>query len=364
MPRPLTLFTPGPVEIPDLVRAWLADPPVRYHRQAAFAEMMGRTERWLRELLDLGDDVFATVLATTGTGANEAVLQMLAARGPGVIVSNGFFGDRLLLQAARSRCEHVVFRADPSRPLDPEALAAFLSTAGAAWCYFVGHETRTGLLNPIDAVAAAAKRHVAVVAADVISAAYALPVELRHVDIAVASSAKGIMAVPGLGIVFVRDGAWSPGRDGVYLDLHAEALVQRRDRQPRFAQPVALHAALHAACLHLREIGLAAHHARIQRQMAVLVDHLETLGCPARLAPAHRSNVAVNFDLPPGLDYPTFAAALEANGCYALYGIPGDASHFQLSTMGDLADTDVAHLCQALTRTLATGRASHSAGLS
>jgi hypothetical protein len=56
--------------------------------------------------------------------------------------------------------------------------------------------------------------------------------------------------------------------------------------------------------------------------------------------------------LPPRLDYATFARRLEQQGYYVLYGIPGDASMFQLSTMGDLTNAHVSGLKGALGRVL------------
>jgi len=223
------------------------------------------------------------------------------------------------------------------------------------WLYFVQHETRTGLLNPT-----IRRRPGLAVAADVVSAAWAMPVDLDALDVAVASSAKGIMAVPGLGIVFVRQGLLDElGRGGYYLDLVEETRTQRQKRQPRFAQPVALHAALHAACLHLEAVGVAAHQARIRRQLGEIE---AGLGLAPLLPAAFSGGVAVNFGLPAGWVYADFAAKLEAEGYYLLYGIPGDPSHFQVSTMGDLTDEDVAGLVSAVTRVLGFDSARGSVG--
>src|SRR5690606_8164356 len=145
--------------------------------------------------------------------------------------------------------------------------------------------TRAGLTNPLEAIGKLCKARGRFVAVDVISSAYAYPIDLEaaEVDLATASSAKAIMAAPGLGIVFTKhasvpalEAAGKPR--GYYLDVTAEYRKQVTDSQARFAQPVALHAALNAACHHLQEQGIAAHHARIQRQMRQLTDHLHGLG--------------------------------------------------------------------------------------
>jgi aspartate aminotransferase-like enzyme len=167
--------------------------------------------------------------------------------------------------------------------------------------------------------------------------------------------------VPGLGVVFVKLATLpllaAHPRPTYYFDLVAETEKQKKGAETRFAQPVALHAALHAACLRMKQIGIAQHFARIQRQMETLRQHLEGLGLPAQLDPAHRSNVAVNFRLPKGLEYPEFARRMEAEGYYMLYGIPGDLTHFQLSTIGDLTDEHVSGIMAAFDRVLGEKRA-------
>jgi aspartate aminotransferase-like enzyme len=247
------------------------------------------------------------------------------------------------------------------RPLD---LAAVETALGAnpdlRWLFYISHETRAGLVNPMVEIGRLGKRHGLVVAADVVSSAFAYPIDLEGagLDLAVTSSAKAIMGVPGLAMVFVRLAALPALRGahrprGYYLDLVAETDKQRQELAPRFAQPVALHAALRAACLHLKQVSPERHMQRIRAQMEELTAHLEALGAPAQLPPQHRSWIATNFRLPRGLEYPDFARRLEAEGYYVLYGIPGDLTHFQLSTIGDLAPEHVSGMKAALSRILA-----------
>ena len=356
------LFTPGPVRIPPRVAEYLAHPPCNYHRQEAFREMFAENQRSLKQLVGIVDHdaYFATIMTATGTGANEACLLAMQGLGKGLIATNGFFGDRVVDQARQNGIEHVVLASDHDRPLDPAALGAALDRdPSIRWVFFVSHETRTGLVNPLEALGQACKQRGRMVAADAISSSFAYPVDLEasQIDLVTASSAKAIMAAPGLGIVFTRIASLpalkAAGKPhGYYLDVVAECEKQRAEQQPRFAQPVVLHAALRAACLHLEEVGIAAHHARIQRQMRTLIDFLATLGVEPLLDERYRSNIAVNFRLPPGLPYRDFALRMEELGYYCLYGIPGDQSHFQLSTIGHLTDGDIAGVTAALRQVL------------
>jgi beta-phosphoglucomutase len=357
------LFTPGPVRVPPAVTRALAEPPCNYHRQDGFRAMREEIERAIPALLGIRDAAAyrTAVFTATGTGANEACLLALAGTGPGLIAANGFFAARLAEQAARNGIAHRVVERPADRPLDPAEIDRALAAAPELrWLYVVSHETRAGLQNPLGEIGAVARRRRVALAADVVSSAFAYPIDLEGagVDLAVTSSSKAIGAAPGLGIVLVRaaflDRLRAARGAGYYLDLVAECDRQAHDAQPRFAQPVALYAALAAACAHLRAIGIDEHMARMQRQMRRIVVHLDGLGIKPSLAAPHRSGVAVNFRLPRSLRYPEFARRMQAEGYYLLYGPPGDDGQFQVSTIGDLHDDHVAGLCAALTRVLSS----------
>lgn len=357
------LFTPGPVRVPPLVAEYLSSPPCNYHRQDAFQEMFVQTERDLKSLVGIRDGAayHATVMTATGTGANEACILALAKAGRGLIAENGFFGSRVVDQAKQNALDFAVVKGPHDRPLDPDAIAAALDKDPSInWVFFVTHETRTGLKNPMEEIGRVCKQRGKLVAADAISSAYAYPIDIEgsQIDLVTASSAKAIMAAPGLGIVFVKRASVpaikAGGKpSGYYLDVIAEHEKQVADQQTRFAQPVVLHAALHAACMYLLEQGIENHMARIQRQMASLIEHLAKLDLHPLLDERFRSNIAVNFRLPANLTYAAFAKQLEQRGYYCLYGIPGDQSHFQLSTIGCLTDADIRGVESALSAVLA-----------
>ena len=359
----LILFTPGPVRTPPLVADYLKSPPCNYHRQDAFSQMLRETEHDVKTLLGIRqpDDYIAALLTATGTGANEGCMLAFERLGKGLIPYNGWFGSRLADQVKQNGMNVEILELPHDRPMDPAAVAAALDKDPTIkWVFFVSHETRAGMKNPMEAIGQVCHERGRMVGADMISSAYAYPVDLEaaKLDLATASSAKAIMAAPGIGIVFVKKasiaalrGAGKPR--GYYLDVVAEAERQAAESQPRFAQPVVLHAALRAACIHMKEVGIANHMARIQRQMAELTAHLGAMGVHPILDAAYRSNIAVNYRLPAGHTYKTFAKAMESRGYFCLYGIPGDQTHFQLSTIGDIRDEHIAGVKRALTEVLA-----------
>jgi 2-aminoethylphosphonate-pyruvate transaminase len=324
--------------------------------------MFVETERLLKQLLGIkqSDAYYSTVATATGTGVNEACMLALEPLGKGLVLGNGYFGSRCIDQARQNGIAFDTLESAHDRPLDPDALAKKLDAdPSIKWVFFVSHETRAGLMNPIEELGKVAKARGRMVAADMISSAYSykLDLEASGVDLATASSAKAIMAAPGLGIVFTKKASIptlkAAGKPrGYYLDIVAEYEKQSTDNQTRFAQPVCLHAALNAACHELVDRGIDNHYARIQRQMKTLTDHLHTMGIEPLLDAKYRSNIAVNFRLPAGKTYSDFAKRMQGEGYFCLYGIPGDQTHFQLSTIGDLTDAHVDGVKRALSRVL------------
>jgi 2-aminoethylphosphonate-pyruvate transaminase len=359
----LILLTPGPVRIPERVAHALSHPPCNYHRQEAFTQMFVETERLLKQLVGIKnpDAYYSTVMTATGTGVNEACLLALEPLGKGLVLHNGFFAARAVDQAKQNNIAIDVLESAHDRPLDPDAVAKRLDAdPSIKWVFFVSHETRAGLTNPLEAIGKVCKQRNKMVAADVISSAYAYPIDLEasQVDLATASSAKAIMAAPGLGVIFTKKASVAAlkaaGRPrGYYLDVVSEYEKQVKESQTRFAQPVALHAALNAACHHLADQTIEKHHGRIQAQMKTLTDHLAKLGIEPLLDAKYRSNIAVNFRLPAGRTYNDFASRMQGEGFFCLYGIPGDQSHFQLSTIGDLTADHIGGARDALSAVLA-----------
>src|SRR5688500_12302639 len=183
MPRDeLILFTPGPVRIPPSVAHALSHPRCNYHRQDAFRDMFKDTEVALKQLIGIqrADDYYATVMTATGTGANEACLLALEPLGKGLVVNNGFFAARAVDQARQNNIAIETLDLPIDTPIDVKAVEAVLARdASIKWVFFVSHETRAGLRNPLEALGRMCKQRGLFVAADVISSAFAYPIDLE-----------------------------------------------------------------------------------------------------------------------------------------------------------------------------------------
>lgn len=209
---------PGPVELAPAVRAAMSQPPIS-HRGAPFLAMHARVVGGLRALLGARE---VALMVGTGTLANDAVGARLAAWGaPGLVLSNGEFGNRLADHARRHGLDHEVLRAPWGQTHDLDALAARLRQSGAAWVWAVHGETSTGVLTDLARLAAITTEHGARLCLDAVSTIGAVPVDLAGVTMASGVSGKALGAPAGLS--FVAYGDLPPATRPVprYLDLDA-----------------------------------------------------------------------------------------------------------------------------------------------
>jgi aspartate aminotransferase-like enzyme/predicted N-acetyltransferase YhbS len=210
-------FLPGPVPLTPAVREAFARPPV-YHRDTEFQASFCRTKSRLCRLTR-ADRV--EILVGTGTLANDAVAAQLSLlESPGVVLSNGEFGRRLIDHARRHRLSHVPIESAWGSPLNLKAAAEAVRQTGAAWVWAVASETSTGMLNDLAALRSFAGTHNLKLCLDCVSAIGAIPLNLSSVYLASGASGKALASYPGLSFVFYdHDLEPQPERLPRYLDV-------------------------------------------------------------------------------------------------------------------------------------------------
>jgi len=217
-------FLPGPVPIAPEVRAAFQRAPA-YHRDRDFSRTFASTKA---RLCRLAGAERAEILLGSGTLANDAVAAQLSLAGaPGVVLSNGEFGRRLIDHARRHRLPHVAVESSWGQPLDLAAAADAARRTGARWIWAVASETSTGMLNDLDALKALARGQGLALCLDCVSAIGAVPIALDGVYLASGASGKALASYPGLCFVFyAHDIAPEPERLPRYLDLGYYAAKQ------------------------------------------------------------------------------------------------------------------------------------------
>jgi aspartate aminotransferase-like enzyme len=139
----------------------------------------------------------------TGTLANDAVAAQIESwKSPGLVLSNGAFGERLVDHAKRFRLPFRVMKADWGKAFDPRSLREALRVEPTEWIWAVHGETSTGVLNDLDVLKSAAREVGAKVCLDAVSSVGVAPIDLTSVALASSVSGKGLASFPGLAFVF------------------------------------------------------------------------------------------------------------------------------------------------------------------
>lgn len=209
---------PGPVmTTPDVDHAF-AEPAIS-HRSPAFLAEMRHVRAQLCELTGARD---VQVMPGSGSLANAVVAAQLSLLDmPGLVLSNGAFGDRLAGDAKRACLDFTVYPQTWGAAFDADhldELATVLPAGG--WLWAVHHETSTGMLNALEPLKTIASKHGLRLCLDCVSSLGAVPVDLRGIYLATGTSGKGLGGYPGLGLVF-HDYAPKSATESLpgYLDL-------------------------------------------------------------------------------------------------------------------------------------------------
>lgn len=252
----------GPTELPPQVLAALSRQVIS-HRSREFSGLLLGVQDKLARVV--GGAAGTAVLTASGTGAMEAACAALVAREDRLLLlSAGHYGDLFGAIARRYSGAVDVLRFPPGHCVDVDDLRRALQRTRYAAVIATHSDSSTGVLHPLRQIAACVREHSnALLLADGVSSvgtAEVLPAAWG-VDALVAGTQKGLMAPPGMSVVYLGEAAIakiaSHPSPGHYLDLGAALEHGRRGATP-FTPAVNLVFALDAALDLLLAEGLPA----------------------------------------------------------------------------------------------------------
>jgi len=213
MDRPEIILAPGPTPIPPEVLLAQGSPLV-YHRGPGFGTLMRDVTVRLKELYRT-DRADVLLMTSSGTGGLESAVQNVLSPDDEVLVPlAGYFSERWtkLAKAYGLRVRTIDY--DWGRKVVPDELAAALAERPAKAVLLTQSETSTGVIQPIEALARAARQAGALVIVDVVSSLGAVPFDFDGwgIDVAVGGSQKALSASPGLAFVAISERAWEAHR--------------------------------------------------------------------------------------------------------------------------------------------------------
>jgi len=357
----MLLLNPGPVTLSERVRRSLSQPDL-CHRESEFFDLQDEARRRLLTTYALDPAEWAAVLMTaSGTAAVESMVAALVPQsGRLLIVENGVYGERMALICSQYGIAHERVVGDWMRAPDQAAIAAQLASrpkdAGFTHVAIVHHETTTGRLNELGALAASCREHGAALLVDAVSSFGAEAIDFTHPALsAVAATAnKCLHGVPGAAFVIVRRTALQNAASRTYyLDLARLARFQDERNTPFTPAVHAYYALVEALREYEEQGGRAARYDRYAALAERVRAGLAALGVAAAI-PANESSVVLRaYKLPAGLTYAKLHDALKAEG-FVIYAGQGNLSKslFRISTMGHLMSADIDRLVQCFARLL------------
>ena len=357
----MLLLNPGPVTLSERVRRSMLQPDL-CHRESEFFDLQDEARRRLLATYSLDPTQWAAVLMTaSGTAAVESMVAALVPQtGRLLIVENGVYGERIALICAQYGVAHERIVGDWMQAPDYAAIAAQLAARPKSSRFthvaVVHHETTTGRLNDLRALAGVCREHGAALIVDAVSSFGAEAIDFTDpVLSAVAATAnKCLHGVPGAAFVIVRrKDLQNAANRTYYLDLARLARLQDERNTP-FTPAVHAYYALVEALREYEEQGgrgvRYGHYAALAERVRA---GLGALGIAAAI-PADQSSVVLRaYTLPLNLSYAQLHDALKADG-FVIYAGQGNLSKtlFRISTMGSLTSADIDRLLQSFARLL------------
>lgn len=354
------LLNPGPVTLTPRVREALAGPDL-CHREAEFFDLQDEIRSGLLAVHELDGATWASVLISgSGTAAVEAMMASLPGEDARVlVVENGVYGERMTKMAAVHGIPHERFELAWGEAIDMTRLDEQLAGGGFSHLAVVHHETTTGRLNDLDAIAALCERYDVALLVDGVSSfgaeAITFGPAVTAVTAVAATANKCLHGAPGAAFVIVRREALARATTrALYLDLAGYCEKQDQRGTPFTPGIPAFYALAAALAEHAEQGGRAARNAHYQALADQVGNGLAGLDIHALLPREVSSTVLRAYHLPAGVTYERLHDALKTAG-FVIYAGQGRLADdvFRISTMGALNSDDMQRLVAEIAGILA-----------
>jgi alanine-glyoxylate transaminase/serine-glyoxylate transaminase/serine-pyruvate transaminase len=300
------LLGPGPSNVHPRVLEAMAR-PLYGHLDPVFLAILDNVQDQLRTLFGTAN-AMTLPLSGTGSAGMEACLCNLLERGDDVVVGvAGVFGERLSDVASRIGANVTDVRTEPGTVLSDDAMADAIARVRPRVVAFVHAETSTGVCQPVEGIARAAREAGALVVLDCVTSLAGLPLTLDDwgIDAAYSGTQKCLSCPPGLSPVSFSERALERARTRTtrvqswYVDINLLAdYYFGGDRVYHHTAPISAIFALSAGLLLVAEEGMEDRARRHIEAAAALVEGLARFGMTPLVAEEHRLPMLTSVMLP------------------------------------------------------------------
>lgn len=354
------LLTPGPLTTaPETKQAMLHD---WGSRDASFMETNARVRSRIVALANATDSHVCVPVQGSGTFAVEATLgTLIPKQGKSLLLINGAYGHRMAKILNITGRDYQTLETPEDTPPNPDSVDVILAeNSDISHVIMVHCETTSGILNPIEEIAAIVANHDRALIIDAMSAFGAIKLDVKKVpfEAAIASSNKCLEGVPGIGFAIISRQALEKAKGNSHslsLDLYDQWQVMEKNNQWRFTPPTHVICAFDKALdLYESEGGLAGRGERYQDNCNILIDGMNKMGFKTLLSENLQAPIIVTFLMPadPRFNFQTFYDKLKDKD-YVIY--PGKltvADSFRMGCIGQLGRTEMKGALKAVRETL------------
>ncbi len=360
MNRPEIILAPGPTPIPPEVSLAQGSPLV-YHRGPGFGRLMRDVTSRLKELYRT-QSADVLLMTSSGTGGLESAIQNLLSPGDEVLVPlAGYFSERWQRLAQAFGLEVRTVEFEWGRRVDPAAVGSALRERPARAVLLTQSETSTGVIQPIEEIAAAAREAGALVVVDCVSSLGAVPFEFDAwgIDVAVGGSQKALSASPGIAFVAISERAWTAHETSSLPRFYFDWSVYKRfadlpDPENPWTPAISVMQGLAAALELYFQDGLEAAHRRHETLSRAVKEGIQALGLDLFGEGLDRNWTVTAIRAPEGIDADTISARIRSDfGCVLAPGQgPLKGKVFRIGHFGYFSDLDIVRGLAALEMTL------------
>lgn len=352
------MLTPGPLTTTEKVKNAMMSDWCTWDKD--YNE--GVVEVIRKELVSIAssrpEEYTAVLMQGSGTFCVEATLGSTVRPDDHLLVAaNGAYGKRMGVIAEYYRLNCHVMKFDEAEPVSPSAIDAYLTEHEEVTHVSVVHcETTTGVLNPLEEIAAVVKRHGKTLIVDAMSSFGGVPVDMAAlgIDFLISSANKCIQGVPGFGFIIARRSLLEQCKGvarSLSLDIYDQwETMEKGHGKWRFTSPTHVVRAFMQALTELKaEGGVAARHARYCENHRVLVEGMRSLGYKTLLPDEWQSPIITSFYYPSAsFDFQSFYQQLKAKGFVIYPGKISQADTFRIGNIGDVHPDDFRRLVDAI----------------
>lgn len=313
-PPPRILMGPGPSSVDPRVLSAMSQ-PVLGHLDPALLGMMDDLKAMLRRLFRTSNEMTLAVTGT-GTAGMECAVSNLVEPGDRVIVGiAGYFGARMAEMVRRCGGEPITVETDWGTPVPAgrieEALRSATGSGRRVKAVCIVHaETSTGVLQPLQEIAAAARGRDALLVVDAVTSLGGIPldVDATGIDVCYSGTQKCLGAPPGMAPITVGPRAVEAMRSrrapSVSFNFDLGLLDRYWGRERVYHHTISASAvyALHEALRLIEEEGLEERFARHRRVHERLRAGAEGLGVDFLVPEESRLPVLNALRVPEGVD--------------------------------------------------------------